>query len=135
MVDLMNIAQPFITTILELVVSLLAALAIGFVKNKTEKVKEEMNSELFNKYMDMIVTTTERVVGCVNQTFVNALKADGVFNGTLGKEAFDMALREVKLSLTQDCLEYIATITEDVDGYLRNYIEAEVAIQKNMQAV
>ena len=69
-------------------------------------------------------------VSAVNQTFVEALKKDNLFDEAAQKEALEMALKIVFENLTKEATDYIDSITGDFDAYVIPRIESEVKTQK-----
>jgi hypothetical protein len=73
------------------------------------------------------------IVDCVmatNQTYVEALKKENAFTEEAQKEAFVRTYNNVMAILNEDCYEYLAMITADVETFIINKIEAEVNFAK-----
>lgn len=103
---------------------------IVFLNAKRNELKEKTNNDLANKYIDMIYTTVTNCVIATNQTYVDTLKQQGAFDKTAQVIAFNQTLEAVKRMLSADSLNYIHSITEDIDFYLSKLIEASVRDQK-----
>lgn len=103
---------------------------IVFVNAKRQELKEKVNNTLANKYIDMIYNTVTNCVVATNQTYVDSLKQQGSFDKQAQTIAFNETLAAVKIMLSKDALEYIHSITDDVDFYLTKLIEASVRDQK-----
>ena len=103
---------------------------IVFIDAKRKELKEKTNNELTNKYIDMIYSTVTNCVIATNQTYVDSLKQQGSFDKQAQIKAFNDTLEAVKKMLSTDALNYIHSITEDIDFYLSQLIEANVTDQK-----
>lgn len=103
---------------------------IAFINAKRKELKEKVNNDLADKYIDMIYTTVSNCVIATNQTYVDTLKAQGNFNKEAQIVAFNETLEAIKKILSDDAIEYIHSITEDTDFYLTKLIEATVREQK-----
>lgn len=109
---------------------ILARYLIVFINAKRQELKEKVNNTLANKYIDMIYNTVTNCVVATNQTYVDSLKQQGSFDKQAQIIAFNETLAAVKIMLSKDALEYIHSITDDVDFYLTKLIEASVRDQK-----
>lgn len=103
---------------------------IVFIDAKRKELKERTNNDLANKYIDMIYNTVTNCVIATNQTYVDSLKEQGKFDKQAQLVAFNNTLASVKKMLSTDALDYIHSITNDIDFYLTELIEASVKDQK-----
>ena len=103
---------------------------IVFLNAKRNELKEKTKNDLANKYIDMIYTTVTNCVIATNQTYVDTLKEQGSFDKQAQLIALNETLVAIKKMLSTDALEYIHSITDDVDFYLTKLIEASVRDQK-----
>ena len=62
----------------------------------------------------------------VNQTYTDELKKAGTFTKENQKEAFKKCYNNVINLLSTEAMNYLKTITTDVETYLTTQIEAEV---------
>lgn len=53
---------------------ILTAYLVAFIKNKSKKLQEETDNELYKKYIELLQDTIVRCVIATNQTYVEALK-------------------------------------------------------------
>lgn len=114
-------------------IPLLGALTIFVVKFLNAKSKElqaKVDNDTADKYIQMITETVEACVIATNQTYVEALKKAGKFDGGAQKEAFNKTLTAVLGILTEDAKEYIIETTGDLQIYLTNLIECSVNANK-----
>lgn len=124
------IQSPAFIDMLVLVLTALCGYLLTYINKKKQALQQDINNELVTKYTDLIEQTIIDCVTATNQTYVEALKKKGAFTKEAQKEAFSRTLNNVMSILTEDCYEYLATITSDVDKYIANKIEAEVNFAK-----
>lgn len=124
------IQSPAFIDMLVLVLTALCGYLLTYINKKKQALQQDINNELVTKYTDLIEQTIIDCVTATNQTYVEALKKEGAFTKEAQKEAFSRTLNNVMSILTEDCYEYLATITSDVDKYIVNKIEAEVNFAK-----
>lgn len=131
----MNI-QETLSTILKVVLvpilPLLTTYIIYWLKIKVDELKEKINNEKFNKYLDILHELITSNVMMVNQTFVDALKKDGIFTKENQKEAFNLVKTNVLISLTKVGYNVLANVIEDLDTYINTEIEAAVRLNKKV---
>lgn len=131
----MNI-QETLSTILKMVLvpilPLLTTYIIYWLKIKVDELKEKINNEKFNKYLDILHELITSNVMMVNQTFVDALKKDGIFTKENQKEAFNLVKTNVLISLTKVGYNVLANVIEDLDTYINTEIEAAVRLNKKV---
>ncbi len=122
--------SELITQIFEIcIIPLLAVLAryvITFIEVKKQEIKAKTDNEIAKKYTERISNTIISCVKTTNQTFVDTLKAQGSFDEAAQKEAFQKTLDAVLVTLGQDAIDYIQSITEDVNTYLKQQIESTI---------
>lgn len=124
------IQSPAFIDMLVLVLTALCGYLLTYINKKKQALQQDINNELVTKYTDLVEQTIIDCVTATNQTYVEALKKEGAFTKEAQKEAFSRTLNNVMSILTEDCYEYLATITSDVDKYIANKIEAEVNFAK-----
>ena len=126
--------NELLTTIFELCLfPLLGALTIylvSLIRAKADGVKKQTNNELAKKYLDMLEVTVVNCVLTTNQTYVDALKAQGAFDAEAQKVAFQKTYEAVSASLTEEGNKYLAEITNDIPAFISEMIEAQVAKHK-----
>lgn len=99
---------------------------VDFLNAKRDEAKANTENAVASKYLDMVYDTVADCVQATNQTYVESLKASGSFDAEAQKEAFNQTLTAVTTILTAEAKEYLSTITDDVQTYLTQLIEAEV---------
>ena len=124
------IQSPAFIDMLVLVLTALCGYLLTYINKKKQALQQDINNDLVTKYTNMLEQTIIDCVTATNQTYVEALKKEGAFTKEAQREAFSRTLNNVMSILTEDCYEYLATITSDVDKYIANKIEAEVNFAK-----
>ena len=128
--EILNNITPALSNALILIIIALSSYIVTYISKKKKVLQLEMDSALAIKYTDMIEKTIIDCVNATNQTYVEALKKDNAFTKEAQAEAFNRTLNSVMKILSDDCLEYLAEITTDVNAYIYNKIEAEVNYAK-----
>ena len=86
-----------------------------------------------NILLDLIAQAEKTVENCVvtvNQTFVDALKADGIFDEEAAKMAFNMCKEKVLATLSDDAKKAIVQTVGSFDEWLKIQIESKVYFNK-----
>ena len=126
--------QEIVKQIFELCVIPILAVAVGFfvnwLKKKANELKIKTENEVLDKYIDMLTDTITSCVIATNQTYVDSLKKQGVFDAEAQKQAFTMTYKAVLDILTEDAKKYLTEAIGDFDIYLKQKIEAEVNLEK-----
>ena len=123
-----------LTQIFELI--LIPLLIIGstyliyFLSVKTKEIKDKTDNDTFDKYLDMLNNTITQCVIATTQTYVEALKKEGKFDAEAQKIAFQKTYDNVMSILTTESKYYLQTALGDLEAYVNNKIEAEVALNK-----
>lgn len=106
---------------------------IDFLNAKRQEINQAIDNETAIKYNDMIFNTVTDCVIATNQTYVEALKAQGTFDAEAQKVAFQKTLDAILAILTDDAKEYIQQAFGDITVYLTTLIESSV--NKNKASV
>lgn len=108
----------------------LTAHIIKFINIKSNEIQNKVDSEIGDKYIDMLADTISACVIATNQTYVEALKKQNAFTPEAQKEAFTLTYNAVMSVLTDEAKVYLTAIYGDLTAYITNKIEAEVNISK-----
>ena len=100
----------------------------SWIKVKIAEVQEKTKNELVKKYTDLLDTTIYECVMATNQTYVEALKKENLFNIDAQKEAFKLTYDAVYSILTDEAQKYLGEATKDLSAYITNKIEAQISI-------
>lgn len=91
-----------------------------FIKNdEARKIAISLNSLVQNSVLE------------VYQTFVEALKKDGMFNSESQKQALDKALELIKANMPNNIKTWLETNYSDIEAYLKSLIESQIGLLKN----
>lgn len=101
-----------------------------FIKVKIAELKEKTRNEKEKKYLDMLDKTVCEAVIATNQTYVEALKKAGKFDGAAQAEAFKKTYETVMKLLTEEAKTYLTTLVGDLEADIQNKIEAQVNLAK-----
>lgn len=104
-----------------------------FVNIKAEEMKEKTENNTYKKYIDMLNTTICTTVIATNQTYVEALKAQGKFDAEAQKTAFQMTYDAILKTLGTEAQQYLTEAVGDLNTYIKNAIEAQVNANKVVQ--
>lgn len=119
-----EIGTEVILTIIGFIISGLGALITHLINKyvKNEKLKSIMNS------LDELVGNG---VLAVYQTYVEALKKDGMFDKEKQEVALNKCLEIIKKNMSMELNRWLVENFKDVEDYLKSLIEAKIASLKN----
>jgi hypothetical protein len=103
---------------------------VQFIRLKSQEITNKTDSDLADKYIQMLTDTITTCVIATNQTYVEALKRQGKFDKEAQKEAFKLTYNAVMAVLTDEAKHYLAAIYGDLTAYITTRIEAEVNVSK-----
>ena len=131
--------QELVNQLFEVVlIPLLGVLVAFFVKwvnAKSSEIAVSTDNALLNKYLSMLTSTITDCVIATNQTYVDALKAEGKFDAEAQKKAFSLTCDAVLSILTDDAKEYLSESLVDLESYITSKIESQVKLQKTIHPV
>ena len=123
-----------LTTIFELCVipllGVLTAYVVNYIKVKSDELVNKTESEIADKYIQMLSETIMNCVTATNQTYVSGLKKENLFTKEAQLEAFKKTYDAIMSILTEDAKKYLTEIYGDLTAYITMRIEAEVKLQK-----
>lgn len=103
---------------------------VQFIRVKSKEITDKTDSDLADKYIQMLTDTITTCVIATNQTYVESLKRQGKFDAEAQKEAFNLTYNAVMAVLTEEAKHYLASIYGDLTAYITTRIEAEVNVSK-----
>lgn len=109
---------------------ILTKFLVDYLSAKRDEINSKTDSEIAQKYTNMIYQTVVDCVIATNQTYVDSLKKSGSFDEAAQKEAFNRTMNAIMIILSDDAKEYITEATGDLNTYLTQLIEAEVNKRK-----
>lgn len=104
----------------------LTAYAVQWIKVQSERIKEQTKNDLLDKYITMLEGTISNCVVATNQTYVEALKAQGAFGAVEQKIAFEKTYVAIMTILTEEAKFYLAEAVGDLQEFITAQIEAQV---------
>lgn len=113
----------------------LTAYAVGYIKAKRDDLVEMSKNDILDKYINMASETIMACVIATNQTYVDALKAEGKFDAEAQEIAFRKTASAVLLILSDDAKKYLSEAFGDLEAYINTQIEAAVKSQKKITPV
>lgn len=126
----MQMLQDIFFTCVIPLFGILCAYGIAFLKKYAEGIKEQTDNDLYDKYIDMLISTIETCVIATNQTYVDELKKQGKFGPEEHDIAYHKTLDAVKAILSEEAQKYLATIYGDLDFYISQLIQESVRVNK-----
>ena len=115
--------------IIETVLKLLVLVIIPYLFNQI-RIKLQNDTQI--KYLGMFEQLVKDAVSQVQQTYVENMKAEDLFDEKAQIEAFDMVKSTVLNMMNDRMMKIVMEAVGDFDEYLRNKIEAQVfAIKQN----
>lgn len=103
---------------------------VQYIKMKSQEIADKTDSDLADKYIQMLADTITTCVIATNQTYVESLKKQGKFDAEAQREAFNLTYDAVMAVLTDEAKHYLAAIYGDLTAYITTRIEAEVNVSK-----
>lgn len=103
---------------------------IALISSKIKQIKQKTDNDLLDKYLSMLENTITDCVIATTQTYVDSLKKQGAFDADAQKVAFTKTYTNVMRILTEDAKEYLEQALGDLESYIYNKIESEVALNK-----
>lgn len=128
--DWMEILQPAVQMIVTAIVGLLASMAIAAIDAKKKEILQRIQDKRAKKYVEMITETIKKCVIVTNQTYVESLKEENIFDETAHKEAFKRTYDAVLNLLSGDVINYISEVYGDIEAYITSGIEMQVNLLK-----
>ena len=115
--------------IIETMLKLIVVVIIPYLFNQV-RIKLQNDTQI--KYLGMFEQLVKDAVSQVQQTYVENMKAEDLFDEKAQIEAFDMVKSTVLNMMNDRMMKIVMEAVGDFDEYLRNKIEAQVfAIKQN----
>ena len=109
---------------------ILTAYIVSYIRAKINELTEISKNDTLDKYLNMLAETVSKCVIATNQTYVEALKKAGKFDGAAQAEAFKKTYETVMKLLTEEARTYLTTLVGDLEADIQNKIEAQVNLAK-----
>ena len=118
--------------VIETVLKLIVAVAIPYAFNLIRvKMKNDMQIKYLNKFEQLVGDAVNQV----QQTYVENMKAENLFDKNAQEQAFEMVRVNVLNMMNDRMQEIVIDAVGDFDEYIRNLIESEVFKMKNTNTV
>lgn len=105
---------------------ILTGCLIKVVKNRADELSAETEDALTKKYINMLSQTITDCVIATNQTYVDSLKKQNIFDHEAQKEAFNRTYQSVMAILSEEAKKYLTEAYGDLSAYITAKIESEV---------
>ena len=105
---------------------ILTTYLVKIIRKKSAEIDSKITDEKTSKYVKMLTSTITECVISTNQTYVDSLKGQNVFDKEAQEKAFEMTYNKVMNILTEEAEEYLAEVYGDLDIYITSEIESEV---------
>ena len=105
---------------------ILTTYLVIIIRKKSAEIDSKITDDKNSKYVKMLTSTITECVISTNQTYVDNLKGQNVFDKEAQKKAFEMTYNKVMNILTEEAKEYLAEVYGDLDIYITSKIESEV---------
>lgn len=112
-------------------VPVLTAYVVVLIRKVGDNAAANAESTKAKTYITEATEAIAAAVAATNQTYVDALKNAGKFDGDAQKEAAEKALAACLASISPAAQRFIEAAYGDIREYLTTRIEAEVRKQKN----
>ena len=126
--------SEFLTQLLQAVIiaaiTVCASFLIRFLNQKSGQIAAETDSVELKNLLEQVTDAVTTAVTYTSQTFVDALKKDGLFDADAQKEALQKSLDKAVSLLSETAQSTLEEIYGNLNDYLTSKIEAEVRSQK-----
>ena len=126
--------REFLFTLLQAVataaIPVCAAFLVQFLRKKSEQIGAQIDNMELKELLDEVTDAVSTAVTYTSQTYVDALKKEGIFDVEAQKKALETSLNMAISLLSESARSALETIYGNLDDYLVSTIEAEVRTQK-----
>lgn len=115
----------------QIITGIIGVLIAGLGTFITVLINKYVKNDKLKTILNSLNETVRNAVSEVYQTYVEALKKDGMFDAEAQKEALNKALIIIKTNLPTGALDWVKENYSDIDAYFRSLIEATIGLLKN----
>lgn len=115
----------------QVIVGIIGVLLTGLGTLITFLINKYIKNDKLKTILSSLNETVRNAVSEVYQTYVEALKKDGMFDAEAQKEALSRALEIIKTNLPSDVMAWVQDNYTDIDAYFKSLIEAAIGLLKN----
>lgn len=115
----------------QVIVGIIGVLITGLGTLITVLINKYVKNDKLKTILNSLNEVVKNAVLEVYQTYVEALKKDGMFYIERQKEALNKALEIIKTNLPADVMQWVQDNYSDIDTYFKSLIEAAIGGLKN----
>lgn len=115
----------------QVVLAIIGVLITGLGTLITFLINKFVKDSKLKNILASLNEVVQKAVSEVYQTYVEALKKDGMFNAETQKEALNKALEIIKTNASKDVMDWLKANYTDIDVFLKSQIEAMIGLLKN----
>lgn len=97
-------------------------------------IRNKVKDEKLNRIISRVENLVSKTVTLINQTYVDALKEEGLFDKEAQKAAFEMCKERILSMLNEESINAIKETFGDYEEWIRTLIEAYVREDKYIVA-
>lgn len=121
--EIMNLIE---TLVLAPLVIAISSFLIALIRQQTAKIEEKVKDDKVKRLLEIAENVVSQSVATVSQTYVDALKKDGIFYKDAQQQAFEMSKDKIYKLLTTDTLQAVQNNYGDVDEWIVTKIEETI---------
>lgn len=114
------------TLVLAPLIIAISSFLIAFLKQQTAKLQEKIQDEKIKRLLGIAESVVSQSVLTVSQTYVDALKEDGLFGKDEQEKAFEMSRDKIYKLLTADTIQAVQENYGDVEEWIKTKIEETI---------
>lgn len=115
----------------QVILGIIGVLITGLGTLITVLINKYVKNDKLKNILASLNEVIQKAVSEVYQTYVEALKKDGMFDAEAQKEALNKALEIIKTNASKDVMDWLKANYTDIDVYLKSQIEAMIGLLKN----
>ena len=115
----------------QVILGIIGVLITGLGTLITVLINKYVKNDKLKNILASLNEVVQKAVSEVYQTYVEALKKDGMFDAEAQKEALNKALEIIKANASKDLMDWLNANYTDIDAYLKSQIEAVIGLLKN----
>ena len=121
--EIMNLIETLVLVPLVIAIS---SLLIALIRQQIAKIEEKLKDDKVKKLLEIAENVVSQSVATVSQTYVDALKKDGIFDKDAQQQAFKMSKDKIYKLLTTDTLQAVQNNYGNVDEWIVTKIEETI---------
>ncbi len=128
--NIMNILEPLLYTVITAAIPMIATYITKFLSAKKEQINAEMENEQLKNHLNTALEAVNNAVLTISQTYTDSLKGTEKWTRTAQLEAKNKAIETATTLITNDVKKAIEKLYGDFDQWLDSSIEKYVNINK-----